>query len=114
MLRQDCFKLAILALFLFASSLFSIQKIPSSNAREIVYYSLFNYDNLIADYYESDKTYQKNLAAYLTLYTKLSSKQALALLNLKSLNESARPIAYMKSLNKHLMSSYNYTFLYDY
>ena len=113
-LCRSCYFVVILAFFFFANSLHSIQKIPSSNAREIVYFSLFNYDNLIADFYELDKSYQLSLATYIMLATNLSLEDVIGLVGDENLTKSTRPISYMKSLNKMLISSYNYTILYDY
>ncbi len=111
---QNCIYIAILAFFLFINYTSALHKIPSLNAREIVYYSLFNYDNLIADYYESPKHYQNSLASFIADNTKLDIKIIQTLLNTSELNSVTSPIKYMKTLNKMLENSYNITFLYDY
>lgn len=108
---QHVVLVAFFFLFTFNSLSFSTTQIPTQKAREITYFILYNYDNLIADFYEQNPKYKKTLVNLLLESTDLEKQDIEIILNDSSLNTITQPILYMKSINSSLKKQYNYTFL---
>lgn len=88
-------------------------KIESPVAEEIVSYSLFNYDNLIADSYESSKEYIQQLAHLLHKGTGYPSKNFKTILMDDELASESDPVKYMLLINRKTSALTGYYFVDD-
>lgn len=91
----------------------SEKKISEKATGKIIDFALYNYDNLIADYYENRNVYQLQLARLITESTPYSLQEAVDLLNDDSLNDEANPVFYMLKLNRALKAATGYYFVDD-
>ena len=89
----------------------SLSKLSKSTSDEIKSFALFNYDNLIADAYESEKSYIKQLAFILSQNTKQSQSTYFEILNSTEICTQDNPINYMMALNKKVSQISGYFFV---
>ncbi|GEM_PF-5153472 len=90
---------------------FSSIKITEDISNEIVSFTLFSYDNLIADAYETDKPYINRLSIMLSNATNKAETTFYEILNSNDLSSETIPIKYLILLNKKTIEATNYTFL---
>ena len=95
-IKQTIFIVLLMPIFLSAYT-----KLPTEVGQEIITFTLFNYDNLIADSYEnSAKSYLKHLADLLSKATKISAEEYLKILASPELCTDDFPVTYMLRLNR--------------
>ena len=78
---------------------------------KITKFILFNYDNLIADYYEPFKPYLSELSLLLSQGTGVPTKNIFHLLNDESLSKKAHPVQYLKDVDAKIETFTGYYFL---
>ena len=100
-------------LFLQSVAHASAQKISSRGASEIIRFSLFNYDNLIADHYEKTNDYIGQLAYLLYKNTHCPTENFISILNSEDLNHEPNPVQYLVVINKKTKAQCGYYFLDD-
>ncbi len=101
-------------LFFVPTCLFaSDRKISSSNAFEIIQFTLFNYDNLIADSYEKANDYIEHLTYLLSKNTGYPTANFVHFLNSREMKEQPRPVSYLVILNKKTKELSRHYFLDD-
>ena len=86
-------------------------KLSDKFSEEIKSFALFNYDNLIADCYEQDKPYIKQLANILTKATNVSETEYFQILSSRELSTEHVPVNYMLLLNKKTAEISNFNFV---
>lgn len=86
-------------------------KIPNPLAKEIISFTLFNYDNLIADHYEKGDLYAKQLRHLLAKGTGCEAAIINTILGSPTLNHEANPVVYMLIINKQTKDLCGYYFL---
>ncbi|GBR72257.1 hypothetical protein HP1_014 [Candidatus Termititenax spirochaetophilus] len=86
-------------------------KIPAAAAQEIVAFTLFNYDNLIADSYEVDFSYIGQLTYLLSKATGVNEQEYRKILLSQELRNEAFPPQYMLTLNKKTRALSGYYFV---
>lgn len=92
-------------------AIYASGKIESKLADEIVNFTLFNYDNLIADHYESQQEYIQQLAFLLHKGTLYPINDFMNILNSEELTNESNPVRYMKLLNQKTESFSGYNFV---
>jgi len=106
-------KRLILILLLFPSIVFANTKLPEKASNEIIAFTLFNYDNLIADSYESEKSYIKQLSFILNKTTNVSESRYYQALDSEDIRTKSSPVKYLISLNKITKNMSGYYFIDD-
>lgn len=91
----------------------STQKINTSGCKEIIKFSLFNYDNLIADHYEKKTDYIGQLAYLLRKNTGCPTESITTILNSNEVISESNPVRYMIIINKKTKALCGYYFLDD-
>ncbi|GBR74499.1 hypothetical protein NO1_1662 [Candidatus Termititenax aidoneus] len=86
-------------------------KLPLAVSNEIVAFTLFNYDNLIADSYENNKPYIKQLVYLLSRATKISETKYSAALQSPEFSAEDFPVSYMLKLNRRTREISGYYFV---
>ncbi|MDR2430894.1 MAG: hypothetical protein LBD99_01350 [Candidatus Margulisbacteria bacterium] len=86
-------------------------KLPEAAGREITAFALFNYDNLIADSYESNSPYIDQLAHMLSAATKIDRAQYVSLLRNPELRQEPQPVRYMLKINQKTKELSGYYFV---
>ncbi|MDR1324390.1 MAG: hypothetical protein LBK68_08145 [Candidatus Margulisbacteria bacterium] len=104
-------KWTIFLFFLLPIFLAADTKLPPAMGNEIVAFTLFNYDNLIADSYENDKSYLKQLAYLLSKAAKITEAECLNILQSPDLRAEPLPVAYMLKLNRKIRASSGFYFV---
>lgn len=115
-MKQQCrfFILALLFLpFCIQGATLRPLKIPQKFSDTLINYTLYNYDNLIADHYEHQSTYLLPLAQMLHAYTNVPVQDFLLLLNSSELNTEPDPVRYMLKLNASVKLTTGYFFIDD-
>ncbi len=110
---QNRFLLLILPIFLFPLLIQASQKIPAPFADQILRFTLFNYDNLIADHYEKKDLYMGQLAYLLHKGTGYPIESYHQILNSPDLNNEIQPVKYMLMLNQKTQSLSGFIFVDD-
>lgn len=82
-------------------------------AQDIVKFSLFNYDNLIADHYENTNEYISQLAYLLHKGTDLPIESFESILNNEELVSETNPVKYMLMINTKTKFQTGYYFVDD-
>ena len=102
-----------LSLLIFLIPIISLAstKLPTKTSDEIKSFALFNYDNLIADGYETEKPYIHQLANLLNEATGVSTSIFFQILTNKELLNESNPVKYMLLLNKKTIAVSNYYFV---
>ncbi|MDO8261480.1 MAG: hypothetical protein Q7T50_08395 [Candidatus Magasanikbacteria bacterium] len=103
--------LPILAVPIFAQS--PVKKMGQMESKDVIAFALFNYDNLIADYYEKTDTYRQQLGHLLHKNTGCSEDTIKCVLDHASLAKEANPVQYLMVLNKRTKEVCGYYFLDD-
>lgn len=106
--KQFLFLILLLPVYLHANT-----KLPDNISNEILSFALFNYDNLIADCYENQKPYIKQLSYLLSEATNVSESAYYQVLNSKELSSEPLPVKYMLLLNKKTAEISDYYFVDD-
>ena len=101
----------ILLILLLPMALTAKTKLDPKTSKEILSFTLFNYDNLIADSYETESPYINQLAYLLSNSTKVPESRYHNLLNEKPLKTESNPVKYMMKLNKKTKDISGYYFL---
>ena len=101
---------------LFASMFFFITlnasiKLDDNISTKIIAFTLFNYDNLIADGYEQEKPYIKQLAYLLNSATKIPESVYQNLLNSDKFRTESIPVKYLLLLNEETKIISGYYFV---
>jgi len=86
-------------------------KLPEDTSNKIISFTLFNYDNLIADCYEKDSPYISQLASLLSEATGVTESTYYRLLNSKEQSSEPVPVKYMLLLNRKMAEASNYYFV---
>lgn len=86
-------------------------KLPDKYSEEIKSFALFNYDNLIADCYEQEKPYIRQLAKILSEATEVNESIYFNLLNSKEFSNQSIPVKYMILLNKKTLEISSHYFV---
>ncbi len=89
------------------------EKIPAPLAKEIISFTLFNYDNLIADHYEKQGDYAKQLVHLLAKSTGCPKDTINTIVSNDHLNLESNPVTYMLIINKETKALCGYYFLDD-
>jgi hypothetical protein len=105
-IKRTVFLFLLLPIFLSAYT-----KLPSAVGNEIVAFTLFNYDNLIADSYEKDKSYIKQLAYLLSRATGISETKYIKTLQTPEFSAEDFPVSYMLKLNRRTREISGYYFV---
>jgi hypothetical protein len=103
--------LFILLILTFPHFSLAKSKLPRPLSKEIISFSLFNYDNLIADSYESDKKYIEHLSYLLFSATNIDQSSYKSILNGIELREESSPIKYLMKLNRMTANISGYYFV---
>jgi hypothetical protein len=94
-IQRVIFFFLLMSIFLTAHT-----KLQPEIGNEIVSFTLFNYDNLIADTYEnSDASYLKHLTKLLSQATNIPETEYLEVLKSPELSQETHPVEYMLKLN---------------
>jgi len=80
-------------------------------SHQITKFILFNYDNLIADYYEPQKPYLSQLAVLLSQDTGIPTQNILEILTNEALSKYPHPIQYLKHVDEKIETSTGYYFV---
>ncbi len=107
-MKQFLYLVLLLPICLHAST-----KLPENISDKIISFTLFNYDNLIADSYEKEKPYITELASLLAKATNITETIYCQLLNSNDLSSESSPVKYMLLLNKKTAKISNYYFVDD-
>ncbi|MDR1453452.1 MAG: hypothetical protein LBJ25_05720 [Candidatus Margulisbacteria bacterium] len=86
-------------------------KLPLTAGNELTAFTLFNYDNLIADSYENDKAYLKQLAYLLSCATKVAEADYLNILQSPDLSAEDFPVTYLLKLNRKVREISGFYFI---
>lgn len=89
------------------------QRIDAPLAAEIIDFSLYNFDNLLADSYEQNQAYIHYLAYLLHQATGFSKAEMQALILTVAILPEDNPPAYMLRLNKVLKNHTGYFYIDD-
>jgi len=106
-------KRLIFALLLFPSIVFADTKLPENISNEIISFTLFNYDNLIADSYESNKSYINQLSLILSNATNISESRYHQALNSEKIRNATTPVKYLILVNQTTKNMSGYYFVDD-
>jgi hypothetical protein len=101
----------LIIILLIPTLAYGATKLPEISADKIISFTLFNYDNLIADCYEPDSPYIKQLACILNRATSVSESVYISLLKSKEFGNEPVPVDYMIKLNKKVKEISNYYFV---
>ncbi|MDD4527705.1 MAG: hypothetical protein PHF25_06710 [Candidatus Margulisbacteria bacterium] len=107
-MKQFVFLILLLPIISLANT-----KLPTKISDEIKSFALFNYDNLIADGYETEKPYIRQLANILNEATGVSTSIFFQTLTNEELINESNPVKYMLLLNKKTIAVSNYYFADD-
>ncbi len=110
---QNRYLLLILPILLLSIKTDAYQKISSPLSDKILNFTLFNYDNLIADHYENRDLYITQLTYLLSQATGQSTENYQLILNSPELTTEPYPVQYMLKLNRQLKLSSGYYFVDD-
>ena len=88
-------------------------KIDNNLAKEITNFTLYNYDNIVADYYEQNKPYLSQLSHLLANATNNKIKNIESLKLSDSLVSEPNAVIFMLNLNKHIKKITGYYFVND-
>ena len=86
-------------------------KLPQETSEKIQEFTLFNYDNLIADAYEKEKPYIKELALILSEATNIPTANYEKILVSHPLITDPSPVKYMLKLNQKTDTISHYYFV---
>lgn len=103
----------LIALFIFITPLFAAEKLPKSTCNKIVNFTLFNFDNLIADHFEGNGMYAAHLAMLLADSTSQPDSMFLGILNDRKLNEELNAVKYMLNINQSVKRQTGFYFVYQ-
>jgi hypothetical protein len=99
--------------FFLARISYASQAIPSEVSKKIIDFSLFNYDNLIADYYEEREGYLGQLVFLIHKGTALSTADIREIVVNENLASEKDPVDYMLAINKKIKELHGYYFVDD-
>lgn len=86
-------------------------KLNTIAASEIIRFSLFNYDNLIADHYEKKTAYIDQIVYLLNKHTGCPVEKLTAIFDSNTLNLEPNPVRYMLIINKEVKAECGFYFL---
>jgi len=89
------------------------QKIPAPGSSDIIRFTLFNYDNLIADYYENTTLYSQQLSHLLHKHTDCPTSTITSIVRNPQTNKDSQPVPYMLAINAETKALCGYYFLDD-
>ena len=105
-MKRFLFIVLLLPIFSYAGT-----RLPENISNEIISFTLFSYDNLIADAYESEKPYINRLSFLLSEATNVTESVYYQILNSKELSSEPFPVKYMVLLNKKTLEKSGYYFV---
>jgi hypothetical protein len=105
--------LALPLLFLPSLTHAAPHKLPAPGSSAIIRFTLFNYDNLIADHYENTTLYSQQLAHLLQTYTNCPPDTIQSILSNRQIHKESQPVRYMMAINAETKALCGYYFLDD-
>ena len=102
----------LVLLFLLSTTLYSQKIIDPVNIR-ILRFSLYNYDNIIADYYESSDRYIGQLTHLIHKGTGIPQDQVLNIIFDDISFDETNPVNFMIKINRRLKTQTGYYFIDD-
>ena len=92
----------VLPIALFSTIVLPNTKLNDSVSRQIVEFTLFNYDNLIADYYEDQGDYIIYLTNLIANQTDKTQSEVRALIFNDDVASQSNPVQFMLKINQQL------------
>lgn len=86
-------------------------RIERAIAKETIDFTLYAYDNIMADYFEEQDDYHRHLRYLIIQGTGLSTGAVNALIQDPALRQSPTPPEYLFQLNKRLRDKHGYYFM---
>ena len=102
----------LVLLFLLSTTLYSQKIIDPVNIR-ILRFSLYNYDNIIADYYESSDRYIGQLTYLIHKGTGIPQDQVFNIIFDDISFDETNPVNFMININRRLKTQTGYYFIDD-
>jgi hypothetical protein len=93
--------------------LYGYNRLPKPISDKIVDFSLFNFDNLIADHYEGTDSYTAQLAHLLSQATQFPTANFVQLVQDKDLVTETMPVKYMVKINLKVRELTGFYFVDD-
>ena len=100
-----------LLFFFFLNGLIDASKINDAQSTKVIEFALFNYDNIIADYYENESDYINQLEYLLVDATGLSSSNVRQILLTDYFYNESNAVFFMLNLNSELKSNTGFYFV---
>lgn len=109
-------RVTFVALFLFIISnvfVYADEILLESQRNEIIDFTLFNFDNLIADHFEGNGEYSFQLASLLSEATDTPSPVFIGILNDHQLNTELNAVRYMLKINHDVKQKTGFYFVHQ-
>ena len=109
---KPLFRVVLPLFFLFfLNGLIDASKINDVQSSKVIQFTLFNYDNIIADYYENESAYMDELEYLLVDATGLHSSTVRQILFTDYLYNESNAVFFMLNLNSELKSNTGFYFV---
>jgi hypothetical protein len=102
----------VLALFLTFSVGHTSEKLPDLACNKLINFTLFNYDNLIADHFEGNGAYAHQLAQLFADVIPYPETVFLTILNDPQLNTELNAVQYMLKINQAVLQKTGFYFVH--
>ena len=109
--QNQLLQLVLPTLLFFSITIHSQTKFSDELSHKIIHFTLFNYDNIIADYYENKTDYIEQIVYLISIESKLPPSELRGILFNDTVASEPNAVLFMLEINKRLKSKTGFYFV---